>query len=121
VQSPRVPIWVAAAWPRPKSLARALRYDGILPGQLNPDGTFGLKPEDVRALAAYAAEQRTEAPPFEIVIDGVTPGDDRAAAAAIVHPLAEAGATWWIESRWEAPNEPGDLRRRLRQGPPRVD
>ncbi len=31
VQQPRIPIWVVAIWPRAKSVARALRYDGIMP------------------------------------------------------------------------------------------
>ncbi len=119
VQSPRIPIWVVAAWPRPKSLARALRYDGILPSQLNPDGTFRPEtPEDVRELRHTSPSTGPRRRPFEIVIEGVTPGDDRAAAAAIVGPLAEAGATWWTEAKWEKPNGPEELRRRIRQGPP---
>ena len=35
-----------------------------------------------------------------------------------VLPLAEAGATWWIESPWEAPSV-ADLRQRIAAGPPR--
>lgn len=31
VQKPRIPIWVVGAWPRAKSMQRALRWDGILP------------------------------------------------------------------------------------------
>ncbi|HEX8681220.1 MAG TPA: LLM class flavin-dependent oxidoreductase, partial [Ardenticatenaceae bacterium] len=31
VQQPRIPIWVVGAWPRPKSMQRVLRYDGLLP------------------------------------------------------------------------------------------
>src|SRR5512146_2163827 len=31
VQKPRIPIWVVGAWPRPKSMGRALRWDGVLP------------------------------------------------------------------------------------------
>ncbi len=65
-------------------------------------------------------EHRKATTPFEIVVEGVTPGDDPAATAAIIGPRAEAGATWWIESRWEAPNQPEDLRQRIRQGPPRL-
>ncbi|HEX6797119.1 MAG TPA: LLM class flavin-dependent oxidoreductase, partial [Ktedonobacterales bacterium] len=101
VQQPRIPIWVVGAWPREKSLARALRYDGILPDKLNPDGSREeMTPDDLRALASYSAQHRgPDAPPFDIIMEGETPGDDPAAGAAIVRPWAEAGATWWNESR----------------------
>ena len=122
VQSPRIPIWVVGAWLRPKSMARALRYDGLLPNVINPDGSFGeATPAVVADMKAYVAERRVEPTPFDIVVEGKTPGDDPAAAAAIVGPLAEAGATWWIEAMWEAPNEPDDVPARIRQGPPRLE
>ena len=34
VQQPRIPIWVVGAWPKEKSMQRALRYDGYLPNVL---------------------------------------------------------------------------------------
>jgi alkanesulfonate monooxygenase SsuD/methylene tetrahydromethanopterin reductase-like flavin-dependent oxidoreductase (luciferase family) len=121
VQRPRPPIWVVAAWPRPKSLARALRYDGILPNFTGPDGSFAEgTPERYAELAAYAAEHRKASGPFDIIVDGVTPADDPAAAAAKVRPFAEAGGTWWVESPWTPPNEVADLRRRIAAGPPRI-
>lgn len=120
VQQPRIPIWVVAAWSHPKSMARALRYDGILPNFPGPDGAQGEgTPELYAAIAAYAAEHRTEPGPFDIIVDGTTPADDPVAAAEQVRPLAEAGGTWWIESPWTAPNEVADLRRRIAAGPPR--
>jgi alkanesulfonate monooxygenase SsuD/methylene tetrahydromethanopterin reductase-like flavin-dependent oxidoreductase (luciferase family) len=126
VQRPRPPIWVVGAWPRPKSLNRAIRYDGILPNFFDPNGaitaegsTEAATPENYAALAAWIAEHRTEPGPFDIVVEGTTPADDRAAAAAQVRPYAEAGGTWWIESPWMPPNEPDDLRRRIAAGPPR--
>jgi hypothetical protein len=62
-----------------------------------------------------------EAAPFDIVWEGQRPGDDPGRAASMVRPFAEAGATWWIESPWLPPNEPEDLRRCIRQVPPRTD
>jgi alkanesulfonate monooxygenase SsuD/methylene tetrahydromethanopterin reductase-like flavin-dependent oxidoreductase (luciferase family) len=122
VQTPRIPIWVVGAWPRERSMQRALRYDGLLPNKLNADGSHGeVTPADVRAMADYVRERRSEPGPFEIVVEGRTPGDDPAAAATVVRPFAEAGATWWIEAMWTAPNEPADIRARVTQGPPRID
>ncbi len=128
VQRPRPPVWVVGAWPPPRSMARALRYDGILPNFFNPDGAITADgsmadgtPERYAEVAAYVADHRTAPGLFDIVVEGVTPADDPAAAAAKVRPFAEAGGTWWIESPWEPPNQPDDLRRRIAAGPPRVE
>jgi len=77
-------------------------------------------PEIVAEIAAYAREHRQATSPFEIIVEGVSALGDPVRAAAEVAPMAEAGATWWIESMWTSPNEPEDLRRRIAQGPPVV-
>jgi alkanesulfonate monooxygenase SsuD/methylene tetrahydromethanopterin reductase-like flavin-dependent oxidoreductase (luciferase family) len=122
VQQPRIPIWTVGAWPRMKSMRRVLRCDGILPAAMDEQGkSRDLTPDDVRAIKDYVATNRTETSPFDIVIEGETPGDDPARAAAIVGGWADAGATWWIESRWELPRDSDglkDVRKRILQGPP---
>ncbi len=122
IQQPRIPIWVVGAWPRPKSMQRVLKYDGILPMVIGDNGAARqADPDDIRAIRDYVATRRTEATPFDIVVEGVTPGDDPARAADMVRPWAEAGATWWIEAMWESPDRPvtlDDVRRRAQQGPP---
>jgi alkanesulfonate monooxygenase SsuD/methylene tetrahydromethanopterin reductase-like flavin-dependent oxidoreductase (luciferase family) len=121
VQSPRIPIWVVGAWLRMKSMQRALRWDGLLPAIKNADGSWGdITPDSIRAMKAFVDEHRTATTPFDIVVEAVTPGDDRAKAAAIVRPFAEAGATWWIESTWTMPGEVDVQLTRIRQGPPRL-
>ncbi len=121
VQQPRIPIWVVGAWHRPRSMARALRYDGLLPNPMTPEGDHRpLTPDDVRDIAAYVAAHRTETTPFDIVAEGATPGDKPDEAAAIARNWADAGATWWIEALWNA-DSPAALRRRVEQGPPRND
>ena len=114
VQRPRIPIWVVGAWPSKKSLDRALRYDGLLAYTMRGEVT----PEDIKAIRGYVEENRGTDGAFDIVWEGTTPGDDPEQAASVVRPYAEAGITWWIESMWSAPNEPEDLRARIRQGPP---
>lgn len=125
VQQPRIPIWVVGAWPRTKSMARALRYDGLLPNIIGEDGKIReMTPDDVRAMRDYVAANRTATTPFDIVTEGRTPGNDRAAAISMVKPWAAAGATWWIEAMWGAPDQPTDpdgIQRRIRQGPPRLN
>jgi hypothetical protein len=59
--------------------------------------------------------------PFEIVMEGETPGDDHTRANAIIQPFAEAGATWWLEDVATTPYKKAGLegiRLRIRQGPP---
>jgi hypothetical protein len=113
-------------------MRRTLRWDGVLPFKMTADGTSladdgnnlagGMTPTDVREMKAFIDAQRAQTTPFDIVLEGETPGDDRARAAAIVRPYAEAGATWWLEPVWKlfyaAPGDLGILRARIQQGPP---
>jgi alkanesulfonate monooxygenase SsuD/methylene tetrahydromethanopterin reductase-like flavin-dependent oxidoreductase (luciferase family) len=117
VQSPRIPIWVVGAWPSEKSMRRAMRYDGLLAYTTRGEVT----PEDIRAMKTYVEENRPEATSVDIVWEGETPGDDVDRAAQVVRPFAEAGITWWMEAMWSPPNEPEDLRARIRLGPPSID
>lgn len=123
VQQPRIPIWTVGAWPRPRSMQRALRYDGLLPDVVDERGARRkATPGDLRQMVAYIAANREATTPFDIVAEGETPGDTPAAAAAIVRPWADAGATWWIEARWQLPRDASGLalvRERIRRGPPR--
>jgi alkanesulfonate monooxygenase SsuD/methylene tetrahydromethanopterin reductase-like flavin-dependent oxidoreductase (luciferase family) len=116
----RIPLWVVGVWPRPRSLRRALRCDGIIP-QYDLGGREA-DPGDVRALAGWLAEHGAR-PGFDIVADGETPAGDRAAAVAVAGPWADAGCTWWLETRWEMPHDSAErmsqIRERLAAGPPR--
>lgn len=124
VQQPRPPIWVVGAWPRPRSIQRAARWDGILPGKMTGPGQFDdMTPADLHALQVEVSAQRAAqglAAPFDIVIEGVTPGNAPDRGGEKVRPLAEAGATWWLESQWSTP-ELAQVFTRLKQGPPRLD
>ncbi len=120
VQQPRIPIWVVGAWPRMKSMRRVLRYDGLLPHFMNAEGKIEtLLPGHLPQMKAYIDANRTLTTPFDIIVDGTTPGDAPQQAAEAVRPWIEAGATWWIESMWEAKSL--DLvMTRIQQGPPQV-
>jgi hypothetical protein len=121
VQSPRIPIWVVGAWPSQKSMRRVLRYDGLLPYKISrEDEPATITPQDIGEMKAYIDANRSLNTPFDIVQEGETPGDDLEQARAIVRPYAEAGATWWTESRWSFPSI-DELRRRIGQGPPRIE
>jgi alkanesulfonate monooxygenase SsuD/methylene tetrahydromethanopterin reductase-like flavin-dependent oxidoreductase (luciferase family) len=123
LQKPGVPIWVVGAWNRPKSMQRAIRYQGILPANVQSGKYEQMTPQDLRDMAAYAKANRTSDAPLDVILEGETPGDDPAAAKAIVGPLADAGATWWLENIWrlEEANGIEGLRKRILQGPPKLD
>lgn len=126
VQQPRIPVWPVGAWPHAKSMHRALSWDGVVVQAA--DGPAA-NPALLREVTAWIGAKRvmadaggtsgeTAEPPYEVVVDGVTPGDDPAAAASITRAVAEAGATWWIESDWEHADL-DTLRARIAAGPPR--
>jgi|HigsolmetaAR202D_1030399.scaffolds.fasta_scaffold00061_29 Coenzyme F420-dependent N5,N10-methylene tetrahydromethanopterin reductase and related flavin-dependent oxidoreductases len=118
VQQPRIPIWVVGVLGRPKSMRRALAWDGIVPQKMVDGAPQPLDADDVRALREAVIAARGSAEGYAIVAEGETPGDDLDVAVAQVAPLGEAGLTWWLESRW-GESDPKALLQRIQQGPPR--
>jgi len=123
VQRPRIPIWVVAAWPRAKSMRRALRCDGLLPVRSAAGELHAVTPDDVREMRRWVQDNGGLRPGFDVVVEGETSAADPKAARAQVAPWAEAGCTWWLEARWEMPHESPErmrqVRERLQAGPPR--
>ncbi len=119
IQEPRIPIWVVGAWPAPRSMARAARWDGIVAQARAADGTPSEPtPAQLREMVAWTTREREAAGltgPYDVVAQGATPADPRA-AGAIVTPFRDAGATWWIEADWGA--DVDRLRGRIAAGPP---
>ncbi len=105
----RIPIWVVGVWPRPRSMRRVLRCDGIIPQYGDQGG-----PEELRKLRAWL-EQRGVTEPFDVLAEGETPATDTEQAAAIVRPWRDAGATWWMETRWEMPHESDERMREVEE------
>ena len=91
VQTPRIPIWVAARWPHRRPVRRAVRWDGLFPIELPA-------PEALAELVGEVAEQRgDDQGPFELVID-LEPGTE-------LDPWHEAGATWILTDFGPQPTE----------------
>ena len=114
-QSPRIPIWVVGVWTKPKSMRRALAWDGIIPQRFNDWKPF--EPDDIRAIRDYIAEHRTSNAPFDIIAGGVTDEKNAARASEQARAFADAGATWWVEGDMGSLSFE-KLRKRLRRGPP---
>jgi len=122
LQKPRIPIWVVGVWPRMKSMRRVLEYDGLLPGVMDDDREWQeTTPNAIREMKEFIETYRTIDTPFDIIMEGETPGYDREESSAIVQMWENAGVTWWIEALWNAPrNESGQLlvHQRIMAGPP---
>ena len=128
LQQPRIPIWVVGALGSQKSMRRALKYDGLLP-QVLKQGADGSRQAqqagvaDLRAGLPRVRSQRPSASAFDVIVEGETPGADPDAATATLTAWRAAGATWWLETMWRAADNAareGEIRRRIRQGPPVV-
>lgn len=117
VQSPRIPIWVPGVWQKPKSMERALRWDGIIPQKYK--SMSRMTASEIRELKRYADEHREQTSHFDIIAGGQTAGGNHKQAVKKVQPYIRAGATWWLESLWTMSLD--DLRARIKAGPPRVD
>ncbi len=122
IQKPKIPIWVVGAWPRMKSMQRAIRYDGILPNIMDgKEVRMGTAtPEELLEMNRWIWANRKSTTGFDVIVEGATPGEDPSAGAEIVRGYEQAGATWWIEAKWNEEDRAGVLQR-IRQGPPRVE
>jgi hypothetical protein len=97
-------------------MRRVLRCDGVVPQYAGDDAG----PAALRALTAWLGTNADHA--IDVVSEGETPADDPKAAAAIVQPWADAGATWWLETRWDMPHHSQErmtqISERIAAGPP---
>ena len=114
-QEPRVPIWCVGALGRPKSMGRALCWDGVIPQVLDPDVEGGARQADLGEVADLRATiDAGPNPGADVIVEGQWTEHSPAA-------YADAGATWWIESMWGAMSEHSPVTAaydRLREGPP---
>jgi alkanesulfonate monooxygenase SsuD/methylene tetrahydromethanopterin reductase-like flavin-dependent oxidoreductase (luciferase family) len=114
----RIPIWIAATWPKPRPFHRAAKHDGVAP--ISPAPEADLTDEQVREVRALIAKYRRSAAPFDIIQFGTTAGRSREEDAYHVAAFAEAGATWWFEAPSPWRSTITHVRERIRFGPPKT-
>ena len=117
VQSPRIPVWVAGYWPKPKPFNRAARWDGVF-----PNGTDWLAtPDEVSEMAAYIAARRPDGlGAYDIVLAGQV---EQLRPGGIENTLVryrDAGLTWWLEAAPPA-GSLDEFRKLVTAGPPRME
>ena len=125
VQRPRPPVWVVEVHmvgrEKQPSLARAARWDGLIPQVV--DGNARGKARQVRAFADVVSrtrQLRAEAglpwDGYDVIVEADSSGQFVQLEPAEPAAWEDAGATWWVESWWSL--ERGDvgsaeLRRRI--------
>ncbi|MFO7300006.1 MAG: LLM class flavin-dependent oxidoreductase [Actinomycetes bacterium] len=113
-QQPRIPVWVAATWPRRAPVRRAARWDGIAPSFLAIEsGEYrDPTPADVRDLLDEVHRHRDADAPFDVVLSG----DSRRASG-----FEGTGVTWWRDGwvPWSG-IEHDDWLAGVLEGPPRA-
>jgi alkanesulfonate monooxygenase SsuD/methylene tetrahydromethanopterin reductase-like flavin-dependent oxidoreductase (luciferase family) len=120
LQSPRVPIWVAATWPKKRPFRRSAKWDGVV--AMKAEGALSV--EDVAEIRSYVGTNRKESEPFDFALSGTTARDD----VDKLRAYERAGATWWLESidpwrfGWNGTGiwPTSEMRRRVLDGPPRA-
>jgi alkanesulfonate monooxygenase SsuD/methylene tetrahydromethanopterin reductase-like flavin-dependent oxidoreductase (luciferase family) len=115
VQQPHPPVWCVGALGSQKSMARALRCDGLIPQVVdNGEARQATLEELIEAMPSIRSAANGR--PYDVIVEGSF--DEHSPAAWF-----EAGATWWIESLWDAmhgPDPVGASMDRLRAGPPAI-
>lgn len=115
VQQPRPAVWCVGALASEKSMQRAIGWDGLLP-QVIDNGTARQATLEELSAAMPAIRSAVGNRHYDIIIEGSTQEHSPAA-------WADTGATWWIESLWDAMHGPDAIAAsfdRLRDGPPRL-
>jgi alkanesulfonate monooxygenase SsuD/methylene tetrahydromethanopterin reductase-like flavin-dependent oxidoreductase (luciferase family) len=131
-QRPRPPVWVVGARVAGRaaqpSLARAARWDGLVPAVFDQPGTEEHRrpgPDEFASLIAEVHELRAAAglalDPYDVIIEADSSGEFIQLDPPAPEVWAAAGATWWIESWWtieRGQDGLAEVRRRIEAGPP---
>ena len=115
IQKPRIPIWVAAHWPRKGPFKRAVKWNGVIP--LRFPGNL-LEPNELRIVVEYIRTLRGNADDFAVAIIGSNMNQRKNPEK--VERFANAGMTWWLENFYTKRNSPEFLKKLIRLGPPRI-
>lgn len=116
VQSPRIPVWVAAGWPRRKPFQRAARWDGVYVMTVNQETNELLTIEEVKEIVTYVKSLRQRDDPFDIAIN-IDLTENIADIMRIIRQYHEVGVTWCIAL---SPETLDELEQLIKNGPPKA-
>ena len=115
VQRPRVPVWVAGVLPATRPIARAARWDGVVPIRFAERSLIRPSADDIAGVTEQVTAARGSADAYDVVVwaeVAAHPGEVPAVAAA----YQAAGATWWIETAKPEPEWWDGVTRRVAAG-----
>jgi hypothetical protein len=94
-------------------MARAIRWDGLLP-QVVDNGSARQATLEEFSAAMPSIRATVGSRPYDVIVEGSNQEHSPAA-------WADTGATWWVESLWDAMHGADPVAAsldRLREGPP---
>jgi len=115
VQRPRVPVWVGGVLPATRPIARAARWDGVVPIRFAQRSLIRPSVADIADVRERVTAARGSADGYDVVVwaeVAAQPTDVPALAA----PYIAAGATWWIETAKPEPEWWAGVTRRVAAG-----
>ena len=115
VQRPRVPVWVGGVLPATRPIARAARWDGVVPIRFAQRSLIRPSVADIADVRERVTAARGSADGYDVVVwaeVAARPADVPALAA----PYQAAGATWWIETAKPEPDWWEGVTRRVAGG-----
>ena len=113
VQRPRIPVWVGGVLPAARPIARAARWDGMVPIRFSERALVRPSAADLADAGAKIAAARAAAgapAEFDLVVWAEV-AEDPAQVPQIARPYQDCGVTWWIETAkpeprwWEGAQE----------------
>jgi alkanesulfonate monooxygenase SsuD/methylene tetrahydromethanopterin reductase-like flavin-dependent oxidoreductase (luciferase family) len=118
LQSPRIPIWVAASYGRKRPMRRAARFDGVV--TVRGDMVSELTASATQEMVTFIRNVRTSESAFDIVHFERTSERSAADARDHVRSYVEMGVTWWIETMPFDSDDLNQIRDQIHRGPPRL-
>jgi alkanesulfonate monooxygenase SsuD/methylene tetrahydromethanopterin reductase-like flavin-dependent oxidoreductase (luciferase family) len=113
VQRPRIPVWVGGVLPAARPIARAARWDGMVPIRFAERALVRPSAADMADAGAKIAAARAAAgspAEFDLVVWAEV-AEVPAQVPEIARPYQDSGVTWWIETAkpeprwWEGAQE----------------
>ena len=100
VQRPRIPVWVGGVLPAARPIARAARWDGMVPIRFSERALVRPSAADMADVGAKIAAARAAAgspAEFDLVVWAEV-AEIPAQVLQIARPYQDSGVTWWIET-----------------------